>query len=87
MFELFGSAGAYSRDGILAAGGDAGVDLDAFEACVDEGRYDGALQRNLTTAVNAGLRVTPTFFINGQKVEGNLPLASFEQQLDSALGS
>lgn len=87
MFGLFGSAGAYSRDGILAAGRDAGLDLDAFEACVNEGRYEGALQQNLTTAVNAGLRVTPTFFIDGRKVEGNLPLASFEQQLDSALES
>lgn len=87
MFELFGSAGAYSREGILSAGESAGVDLEQFAACIEEGRFADELQSNLATAVNAGLRVTPTFFINGQKVEGNLPLASFRQQLDSALES
>lgn len=87
MFEQFGTAGAYTRDGILSAAEAAGVDLGPFAECIEEGRYAGAIQRNLTTAVSAGLRVTPTFFINGQKVEGNLPLDSFRQQLDSALES
>lgn len=87
MFEQFGSAGAYSRDGILSAGETAGVDLEEFAACVDDGRFADELQSNLTAAVSAGLRVTPTFFINGQQVEGNLPPASFRQQLDDALES
>lgn len=87
VFERFGAPDAYSREGIISAGRAAGVDLDQFEACVDEARYAGAVQSNLTSAVSAGLRVTPTFFINGQKVEGNLPLASFRQQLDGALES
>ena len=87
MFEQFGSAGAFSRDGILSAGRAAGVDLEEFETCIDEARHARALQSNLTSAVGAGLRVTPTFFINGQRVEGNLPFASFRQQFELALES
>ena len=41
----------------------------------------------MSVAAGAGVAATPTFFINGQKVEGNLPLANFQQQLDRLLGS
>jgi len=87
MFELFGTEGAYSRDGIMSAASAAGVDLGAFEQCVEANEHADTLQRNLVTAVNAGVRATPTFFINGRIVEGNLPLPSFQQQIEQALES
>ena len=87
MFGLFGTDSAYSRDGILSAAGGAGLDLDSFEACLDAGNYTDTLQRNLSTAVGAGVRATPTFFINGRMVEGNLPLPNFQDELDRELGS
>ena len=35
----------------------------------------------------AGVRATPTFFINGRLIEGNLPLGNFQQQIQEALES
>jgi len=33
-----------------------------------------------------GVRATPTFFIDGQKIDGLLPIDRFRQIIDAALG-
>ncbi len=53
----------------------------AFNAC-----YRADAPRTRTEAANAaadrmGVRVTPTFFVNGRKLEGALPLPEFEEVL------
>lgn len=87
MFDQFGTDDAYTESGILSAARDAGVDVEEFQACVESGEQVNTLQRNLAAASSAGVRVTPTFFINGRMVEGNLPLASFQQEIEQALES
>ncbi len=87
MFGRFGMDGAYSRDGILAAARAAGVDLGAFESCVDSGEKSAALQSNLSNVSRSGVRVTPSFIIDGRLVEGNLPLSNFQQLIGQALES
>lgn len=62
----------------------AGADADAFTAC-----YDGARASDRVTAANAlaagtGVRSTPTFFVNGQMVQGALPAREFRHLLDAA---
>lgn len=87
MFDLFGQEDAYTRAGILSAADAVGVDIASFEACMDSGENANNLQRNLAVVRSAGVRVTPSFFINGQLVEGNLPLSNFEQLIGEAAGS
>lgn len=87
MFALFGTDGAYSPEGIRSAAESAGADLEAFDACLDNNDNATLLQQNRSAAVSAGLTATPTFFINGQKVEGNLPLDAFRQEIEAALAS
>lgn len=87
MFDQFGTDNAYTREGILSAARTAGVDVGEFESCMDSGNYSSVLQRNLAVAASAGVRATPTFFINGRLVEGNLPLGNFQQQIQEALQS
>ena len=62
-----------------------GLDLDAFEACVAEHRYQEAVQTDLDFAVGMGVRSTPTFFINGLAVVGAQPLNVFKQVIDKEL--
>ncbi len=51
-----------------------GLDLQSFEKCVDENRYFNDIQKDNQEAYNLGLQGTPTFFINGKKIEGiNIP--------------
>ncbi len=55
-----------------------GLDMDAFTACVEEGRYTEEVQEDLDFAINLGVRSTPTFFVNGIAVVGAQPYDVFE---------
>jgi protein-disulfide isomerase len=51
-----------------------GLDLESFNKCVDENRYLQDVQNDTQYGASVGVGGTPTFFINGQKVEGiNIP--------------
>ena len=50
-----------------------------FSSCLDGQKYLEEVQQDLRDGIDAGVRATPTFFINGNRVEGALPLDIFEQ--------
>jgi len=51
-----------------------GLDLESFNKCVEENRYLQDIQNDTQYGASVGVSGTPTFFINGQKVEGiNIP--------------
>lgn len=87
LFEIQDSEVAMTREGFVQAAETVGLDVESFEECIDSNTYRSVVQRNMSVAAGAGVAATPTFFINGQKVEGNLPLANFQQQLDQLLES
>jgi len=62
-----------------------GLDMNSFETCVSERKYQEAVQTDLDFAVNMGVRSTPTFFINGLAVVGAQPLDIFKQVIDKEL--
>ena len=62
-----------------------GLDVNAFETCVTDHKYQEAIQTDLDFAVNLGVRSTPTFFINGLAVVGAQPLDVFKQVIDQEL--
>lgn len=73
-------------DGSYVALGESLVaDPDAFAACVAANRYSGVLQDNIRAAGDAGVRATPTFFINGTKVEGAYPFDYFQERITALL--
>lgn len=86
MFARFGTDGAYSADSIRSAAESAGADVEAFDACLSNNANADLLQQNRTASLDAGVTATPTFFINGVKVEGNAP-QEIRRQIDSILGS
>jgi protein-disulfide isomerase len=59
-----------------------GLDMTLFNAAFDSGRYAERVKAQTTEGQGIGVRVTPTFFINGVKLEGALPLAGFTQMID-----
>jgi protein-disulfide isomerase len=64
-----------------------GMDLNAdiFKTCLQSGKYTKEVQSDLTDGVNAGVVGTPTFFVNGVKVEGAVPYAIFKEVLQAFL--
>jgi len=64
---------------------DAGVDVAAFEACFDGKLAVDMVKAEQDEATALGVRSTPTFFINGRKLDGALPYESFKAAIDQAL--
>lgn len=87
LFALQGTANYNSRDGFMEVAGNVGLDLDAFAACYDDGRYESTLAANIQAANLSGVSATPTFYVNGEVVRGNLPLENFRQLLETQVGS
>ena len=70
-----------------------GLDMEAFQACLDSGRFEAALQKDLEAAAAAGVSGTPTFVIGrtgspepGFKITGALPYAAFRERIERLLG-
>lgn len=84
LFEQQGSDVALTRAGFLQAAADVGLDAEALAGCLDDGRYTETVQNNMTIASQAGVTGTPTFFVNGQSLSGNRPLADFQNAIAAA---
>lgn len=63
----------------------AGVQEAAFERCVATDPHRQRTSQANAAAARLGVRATPTFFINGQMVEGALPLTVFRGGLRQML--
>ncbi len=50
-----------------------GMDGSAFSDCLEDPETDAQIKRDIEVGVGAGVRATPTFFVNGRKVEGGRP--------------
>lgn len=59
-----------------------GLDVDRFSNCFREGRGAPRTRAANQLAAYAGVRATPTFIINGFRVQGALPIDHFRMILD-----
>lgn len=62
-----------------------GVDRAALEQCMSAGTADNAIARDIREAMELKVQATPTFFVNGLKVEGPAPLEVWFQIIDELL--
>ena len=62
-----------------------GLDENAFNLCLDSGKYAGEVEKDVADGKSYGVYGSPTFFINGRKVVGALPYATFKTIIDEEL--
>jgi protein-disulfide isomerase len=62
-----------------------GLDLARFASCYASGATEARVRAANDLADRMGVIATPTFFINGRRVEGALPAAQFRAVLQDAL--
>lgn len=65
--------------------GEIGLDQTAFDECLDSGRYAEAVNAQVAEGLDLAIQGTPTFFINGQRLVGAQPFATFQQIIESLL--
>jgi protein-disulfide isomerase len=60
------------------------VDLPKLQACIKAQNEDG-VRASMKEADSLGVNATPTLFINGQKIDGAVPIEEVRAALDAAL--
>ena len=79
---------------LKAHAGALGLDRDAFDACLDEGKHVKAVRDDEVAARSIGVTATPTFFIGktrpdgtveGIRIVGAQPIAAFRKAIDPLL--
>lgn len=88
--RLFRRQGEWSRNGdptglFRAYAAAAGLDTTRFAACYAGQEPDGRIRASNELADRMGVRATPTFFVNGYRIEGALPAQQFRTILNDAL--
>lgn len=85
MFSQFESPNYLSRDSLITAATEAGLNVDAFTQCIDENRYNSVVQENVEIARDQRINATPNFLLNGTQLEGAQPFSVFQQRIESFL--
>lgn len=67
--QLGENVGSFSDDRLRQIAAAAGLDRDQFQACLASGTHRAEVQAMFDEARQAGINATPSFFVNGQKVE------------------
>ena len=74
------------RDGLIAMAKEVGLDSERFTQAIDSDRFDKQIEADTAEAMALGANGTPATFINGKKVYGAQPYATFEYEVRVALG-
>ena len=60
-----------------------GMNATQFRSCLDSDRYRDEVINDYQEGVEAGVRGTPTWFINGNRISGSIPQDLFQQLIDA----
>ena len=66
----FETKGKISQPVLLEIASTIDLDLKAFKSCLDSGRGLRIVTEDINAAIHAGVRSTPTLFINGRGLRG-----------------
>ena len=81
------SAQAFSNAALKAYALELGLDATTFNRCVDKKEQYALLDKASAEGRARGVSATPTFFINGQKIEGAAAYEVFKAQIDGLLNA
>jgi protein-disulfide isomerase len=79
------NVGAFSPKRLQALGETIGLDMKNFNDCLSSRKYQERINQDQTEGVKSGVKVTPSFVINGKIVEGALPFEEFSKEIEAAL--
>ncbi|MFA5022020.1 MAG: thioredoxin domain-containing protein [Patescibacteria group bacterium] len=62
-----------------------GLNMQQYDNCVGTSKYYNKIESDVQQGLEVGVEATPTFFINGVKIPGAIPLEAFEKIIVSEL--
>lgn len=73
------------RDSLIRYAKEIGLDTKKFTDCIDKMRHSSLIERDKKLALSLDLYNTPTFFINGRKVVGDVPYDYLKKVVEEEL--
>ena len=77
--------GAFTKERLLGMAQELGLNMSEFEPCLKNDQTLPRVQADTEEGQEAGVRGTPTFFINGQGLVGAQPFDAFKAVIDKIL--
>lgn len=81
--KLFQNQGIKETNDIIELANQIGVDISRFNNCLNSNKYIKQIQKDLSDGQKLEVTGTPTWFINGYKIEGNVPYSVWEEIIES----
>jgi len=82
---LFEKSPKQSPEDLKQYAKDLKLDTNAFTQCLDSGKHEAAVNKDIQEGSGLGVTGTPTFFINGRQLVGSQPITAFQKIVDSEL--
>ena len=83
--EMFAHQDALDPEGLKKAAQKIGAKAEGFDKCLAENKYLTQVQADIEEGKKLKVKSTPTFFINGQLINGAQPLEVFSEIIDEEL--
>ncbi|MFH1744737.1 MAG: thioredoxin domain-containing protein [bacterium] len=83
--KLFAHQGVNSQNEIYELARSLGADEARFQNCFQENKYLTDIQNDFSDGANLGVTGTPTWFINGQMVKGDIPYELFIKIIEDSI--
>ena len=75
----------FSAEDLTGRAGEMSLDMQEFEVCFNSDRYTEEIEASFAAGRKIGVTATPTFFINGRRLEGAKPLEEFQELIEEEL--
>ncbi len=85
--SMFADQTKLDVDSLKATAKKLGAKADQFNKCLDENKYLAKVQSDMEEGRKIKVKSTPTFFINGQLINGAQPLDVFTEIIDEELSN
>lgn len=83
--KLFSNQTSLSATALKQYAKEINLNTKQFNNCVETGKYIAEVQNDFETGVDAGVTGTPTWFINGKKISGVIPLEAWKKIIEAEL--
>jgi protein-disulfide isomerase len=81
------NTGFWTNDRVKELAGQLKLDTNAFNQCMDSGKYRQRANQDAVEARQRGVSSTPSFFVNGQLIQNGGDFGTLSKALDEALAS
>ncbi len=83
--RLFAAHGEFDRERLSAFAVELGLDMDRFNADLDGQKYKMNVDEDFNKAVQSGIKLPPTLFVNGVLVELPHTTAGLKERISNLL--